>query len=443
VISLWVIAAAAALVARGPRFAETFRPPPGKFPDFVQEWVSARNFWAGEPVYQPQRAAVLKHTGYDYPEFDEMMRWNAHPPVAVLATLPFGLIADYPTAHLVWNLCTFALFLLGVWLVLRELSPTVAGVCDPGSDKPASQRPATETKGLRATRLCGWQAVFPVVTVLLCADPVLSQLFQGQLNFLIGFLLMAGWVADRRGYQTLAGVTVGAAAALKLFPGFLVLYFLAARRWRAAGVLVAVAAGLNLVALAAFGMGAFTTYIREVLPSLEVFRGSWSNVSAAGFCRRVANSLGVPGLGPIAGGVCQLAVAAVVVRAAWRARSAAERGRAYCLAVVGMLLASPVAWGHYFVLLVLPFLLLWWRLPAGSPRTVFLALLVVFCLPLRSFANWAMGVAAAGQLQNHLPAPADVGLSLGAFGAFTYALAALFVLLAAAPLEPTPSEPEA
>src|SRR5262249_9015949 len=98
-------------------------------------------------------------------------------------------------------------------------------------------------------------------------------------------------------------------------------------------------------------------------------------------------------------------------------------------------LASPIAWGHYFVLLTLPFLLLWRELPAGSLRTAFLALVVVFCQPPRTFANWAMGVADAGQLQYHLPPPDDVGLSLTVFGAFTYALAALFVLLAAARLE--------
>jgi hypothetical protein len=411
VIVLWGCAAAVAVAARGPAFASRFHPPPGVFPDFVQEWVSARNFWAGEPVYQPQRAAVLRHTGYDFPEFDEMMRLNAHPPVAVLAALPFGLIPHYPAAHLAWSLCTFALFLLSVWVVLRELR--------------------VEPR---------WWHAPAAVALVVAADPVHSQLFQGQLNFLIAPLIAAGWAADRRGYQALAGAAVGAAAALKLFPGLLVLYFLAARRWRAAAVAVAVAAGLNLVALAAFGAGAFETYLREVLPSLDVFRTAWSNVSAPGYWRRVGRSLDLPWLGPAAGGLCQLAVAATVARAAWRSTTTAGRDRAYALAVVGMLVASPVAWGHYFVLLTLPLLLLWCRLPAGPWRALLAVLTAAFFLPVRTFANLAMGPAAAAQLQNHLPPPDDLWLSLGAFGAFPYLLAALFVVAAVAPLRP--AEPD-
>ena len=402
VVSLWAAAAIIAVVVRGPVFVSIIRPPPGDFPDFVQEWVSGRNYWHGEPVYQPQRATVFRNTGFDYPDFETMMRWNAHPPVAVLAVLPFGLIADYRAAHLVWNLCTLALFLTAVWLALRELG----------------------------ARLHPW-SVFPAITLLLCADPVLSQLFQGQLNFLIAFLVVAGWVADRRDYQSLAGVAVGAAIALKLFPGLLLVYFLGARRWRAAIVAILIASGLNAIAAAAFGIEAFTTYIREVIPSLEVFRNAWSNVSVAGYWRRVARSVGVPEVALI-GLICQGAVGLAIVWRSWRASTVEERDQAYSLAVIGMLLASPVAWGHYFVLLALPFLLLWWRLPIGSSRTFFLALAGLFFLPVRIAAIWTMGRDPANELQNHLPAPDGIDLSLGAFGLFTYALAAMFILTATA-----------
>ena len=74
----------------------------------------------------------------------------------------------------------------------------------------------------------------------------------GQFSAPLAFLVVAAWAADRTGRWHLAGVALGAAAAVKLFPAFLLLYFAAAGRWRTVAVAVATAAAVNAVALALF-----------------------------------------------------------------------------------------------------------------------------------------------------------------------------------------------
>ena len=123
-------------------------------------------------------------TGQDIPAFDELLPRNAHPPATVLVALPFGWISDYRTAHLVWNLLTLPLLLLSIVLVMRE-------------SKIQSR----------------WWSVFTTIALVLPCSAVLSQLYQGQLNFLLLFLLVAAWSADRRGKQVAAGIAVGAATA--------------------------------------------------------------------------------------------------------------------------------------------------------------------------------------------------------------------------------------
>src|SRR5581483_1924161 len=254
----WAVVLVLAVLAFGKSFVTAFRPPPDFLTDFIQEWLSARNSFAGEPVYEDQLTALGRHMPAFKPDnADTLLPWNAHPPASVLVALPFGRL-DFRDAQFAWNLVNFPLFLVSIVLVWRELGGPV--------------RP--------------WQ-VLAAAAVVLLASAVVSTLFQGQLNFLLAFLLTLGWVADRRGFQLGAGLAVGLAAGLKLFPGFILIYFLAARRWRAAVGLVAAAVALNAAALAVFGLGTFETYVRDVVPSLQVFQSGWRNLSIYGWMLRL------------------------------------------------------------------------------------------------------------------------------------------------------------
>ncbi|VTS01086.1 membrane protein : Putative conserved integral membrane protein OS=Planctomyces maris DSM 8797 GN=PM8797T_17824 PE=4 SV=1: DUF2029 [Gemmata massiliana] len=405
--ALGAAAAALAFVYFGPVFFGQFRPSePGR--DFSQEWLSARNFWTGAPVYSPQRDAMLRHSGLDTPYFEAEMKWNAHPPVAVLVALPFGLITDYAAAHLVWNCVTFFLFVLGFVLLARELGIDVRG-----------------------------GAAFWALALIVSWNAIHQHLFQGQLGFLIAFLLIVGWIADHRGHQTAAGIAVGIAAAMKVFPGLVLVYFVAAGRWRAVAVALLTGVLLHAVALALFGPAAFETYVRDVLPSLGRFQDSWLNVSFTGYWRRIGFALGAPAVGVAVAVACRLLA---IVAIWWVGRSAVgadDRGRAFALAVVGMLLASPIAWTHYFVLLVIPLLFLWQRLPSGLARVALVAVTAVLWLPERLVPALYLGTeAVSGSSLDTMPN--SVWMAVVVLGPFTYALAALFLLVGFARLTPVP-----
>jgi hypothetical protein len=173
-------------------------------------------------------------------------------------------------------------------------------------------------------------------------------------------------------------------------------------------------------------------YLRQVLPSLEVFRGSWSNFSATGYWTRVGRQFDVPVLGTAAAIMSQALVVAVVALAGWRIRSVRDSDLAYALAIVGMTLASPVAWGHYFVMLVLPLALTWHYLPSYAARGMLIGILAVLWLPEVVFPWSVLGYDQARALTSVDPLPKNTFLCLVALGAVPYTLAGLFLITAKA-----------
>lgn len=397
-----------AVLLMGNSFVHCFRPPDYLLTDFIQEWLSGRNYFVNEPVYQNQHVTLLRHMPEFRTDISTFLPWNAHPPAAVLIALPLARF-DYQTAQFIWNLVTFTLFVFSIWLVWREL----------------------------ATRFQPWH-VFSICTLLLFASPVVITLRQGQLNFLLAFLLTVGWVADRHGYQLGAGLAVGLAAGLKLFPGFILLYFLGAGRWRAAIGLVIGAVVINALTLAVVGIGAFETYVREVIPSLQVFQSGWRNISINGWVLRLLDPHPIqagpeayrnPVLAKLLTAVGVLLVSAVVVWIAIRARRTVDPDRGWAVALTGMLLVSPITWSHYLVLLVVPLAVLANRIPPGPTRWCGWVVVAVLCVPDLVFGLIALGLSRRQQLMgavHHVamtPAQNLFGIS-----ALTYAVIALFVL---------------
>lgn len=92
--------------------------------------------------------------------------------------------------------------------------------------------------------------------VILGARPVIGDLLHGNVNLWILFLVLGGLVAYRAGREGLAGIALGLAAACKLTPALLIVYFAWKGAWRTvAASAAALVLWLVLVPGAVLGFG--------------------------------------------------------------------------------------------------------------------------------------------------------------------------------------------
>ena len=300
--------------------------------DFDSFWRSVRAMLQGQDIYDTGVALV-----------------NLNPPVWTVLISPLGLLGPL-TAYRV-----FVLFSLAV--TIGYLVWTV------------------EELRLRP----GWTAVG--VVMLLLSSPLLSTLALGQVYPVLALGLVASWMADRRGRQEVSGAALGLVVALKpsLLP--VLLWPLVRRRWRA--LVAAFAAGglATLVGVLVLGPGTTLDYVgvlrdRSVSPY-------WDNASLPAAAARLftensyaQNVATLPWMVPVG---YALGIAAVLLSAI-RVRHGPEVG--LWVLVAASLLASPIAWHNYLVLLGPGILLL---LARGMAAPAFL-LLALQAIP----AQWPL-----------------------------------------------------
>jgi hypothetical protein len=313
------------------------------------------------PIYTRHEVTARRYLGLQVDTTDPLfVPVNAHPPTSVLLALPLARL-DYPDAFLAWNLLSLLAFGVSLWLVGRELG----------------------------VRFGAW-SVFPVLALLLICFPFRLHVEQGQLGIVLVLLVVGACGAYRRGRPVWAGALLAAATAVKLFPGFLFLFFILRRQWRVllgGGVSFLLLVGLTVAAL---GPDVYPTYLREGLPEGAAFRSGWGNVSLPGLWFKLFDPLTErmrveplwrsPFLARAGALACCAAVVAVLVRRTLRVRSRADEDRAFALTVTAMLLVSPLTWEHYLLLLLIPLAVVWSNLPpAGLTRGhwLFAALVLV------------------------------------------------------------------
>jgi alpha-1,2-mannosyltransferase len=276
--------------------------------DFDTFWRSARAFWEGRDVYAT--GAELK---------------NLNPPVWVLLISPLGLLEP---------LVAYRCFVLITLFVTVGYLAWMAGEL--------RLRPAWAVTG---------------TAMLLLSSPLLATLALGQIYPVLALGLVAAWIADRRGKLVLSGGVLGLVVALKpsLLP--VLLWPLVRRRWRAVVAAILAGAVATLIGAAVVGFAATLDWLRLLSDSSA--RPYWDNASLPSAAARLFTD------NPYAQHVATwtwtipvaytLGIAAIVVTAA-RVRGGAEAGL-WALAAAA-LLASPIAWHNYLVLLAPGVLLL-------------------------------------------------------------------------------------
>ena len=193
---------------------------------------------------------------------------------------------------------------------------------------------------LAACHLLGRPGLLPAALVLSSSTTIVG-LQMGTVNALLFLAVALAW--SRRDRPVVAGLAVAAGAATKLFLLPLLGWLVLGRRLRAAavatGALVAVlGAGWVLGPLDEHGYTAMLNALQRNEAS-----SSWSLTS-------LMQSLGV---GPATAETAAIGVAAaVVVAGAIRARRQADERVLFASAVIASLLATPIMWSSYLLVLV-------------------------------------------------------------------------------------------
>src|SRR5262249_32524816 len=198
----------------------------------------------------------------------------------------------------------------------------------------------------------------------------------GQLSPQLLLLTVGAYAALAAGRPLAAGGLIAGAAYLKSFPALLGGYLLLRRQWRAA--LGALATGIALVALSLVVLGwePHWEYFARVVPLQTLWVGGSFNVSLSGFLTRLLlpNEFTTPVVDAGAWGralsaLADLAGLAASAYAVWRARAnRVGEAMAYALAVLAMLLVSPINGQYNLVIAALPLAVAAARVQSAWPR---------------------------------------------------------------------------
>lgn len=270
--------------------------------DFETFWYSAKALWEGRNIYYDTGHSAV----------------SANPPFFTVLIAPLGLL-EAITAYKAYAL--IMLFISVGYLAWM-----------------------TEELKLRP----GW-AVGGVVMLLL-SMPLLTTLSLGQIYPVLALGLVAAWIADRQGRTIAAGSALGLVVTLKPSLAPVLLWPIVRRRWGMFGAGIASGTAMILAGIIVVGPGATLDWLRFV-----VNRGIdevWTNASLPGQADRLFRENGfdepiavLPWMVPAA---LVLGIGLVLLTAA-KVRWDSETG--LWALVAASLLASPVAWENYLVLL--------------------------------------------------------------------------------------------
>lgn len=210
-----------------------------------------------------------------------------------------------------------------------------------------------------------WQGCLASAAVLV---PLLAILFPAQTNFehqnmnpLLLVVLGAGAYALRVRRDAWAGAFIGAATALKAYPGLLILYLAYRRAWRALAAAVATATILSLSPAVVYGpRGLVELFDRWLAFSTA---GGWPSVgNNQSLVAMIERSVGIES--SLVGPLYAASVLLLLIGFVWATHPTHVTNPTYpthlthathptdlALLTLVAVLASPIAWDHYWVLM--------------------------------------------------------------------------------------------
>jgi Glycosyltransferase family 87 len=186
---------------------------------------------------------------------------------------------------------------------------------------------------------------------------------QAQILILLMLVLVLRWLASGR--DIAAGIMLALAVMLRAFPLALALYLMITRRWRALFSMTVGLAAIGAVTVAGVGTEIVRTFVAGAAGTMSHHPVSLPiDVALGAFVTRLfwyafgpvlSSGLGTLRIAAVFG--LELALVGLSVRATLRTEGGRDGAlRAYGMWVVLCVMLSPIAWIHYMVLFVIPFI---------------------------------------------------------------------------------------
>lgn len=347
--------------------------------DLSSSYIGCRILASGQPdhlySYDPLRFSEIGpdpawHAAARQGQFTGFLHPYVQTPLWALLLAPLCTRTSFAAFNHLFAVLTLLSFAAVVWLVARFWTPRLL--------HPLS---------LAAVLLLLWFSV-----------PFQYAMMLMQTHILFVLLTLASLLLAERRRPLLAGLLLAIAAAIKLTPGVLVLYWLLTRRWKAAASMAVCSALLFAITRAAVGPHLMATYLADLHRVAGTLLVEQNNQSFAAWAMgrsfptdeifdtqayplpnalRLLSTLLVIACALVGGLLDRLVPPPSV--------SPAPTGALFAL--VGATIFTPIAWTHYSILLLAPLMLLAER--ARSLRSLALAAcaLVIVALTLPPLAS--------------------------------------------------------
>jgi alpha-1,2-mannosyltransferase len=276
-----------------------------------------------------------------------------YPPLLAVALTPLALL-PLPVAAYVWFLINAVSTFAAAWMSAKL-------ACDDVRPADASED-ADEATGFRTHFL---ELLIACGSLLIVARFALDNFDIGQVNALIAGLVAAHFYCYSRNKRFAAALTLAIAASIKLTPLILIVYHLARRRFKFAGVCAAMFAALTALSFLPLGAGApnaLQVVVNRTIRNEQGFdlaysgnqslRGAVARLTTGSFSdpdqnasdssRRPSDSATL---------MISLALVAAALIAACQASTELLAAAPFVCCFV---LLSPLSWKAHFVVLILP-----------------------------------------------------------------------------------------
>ncbi len=202
-----------------------------------------------------------------------------------------------------------------------------------------------------------------VISIAIFYRPLKIHFVFQQAQILVLFLLVMMWRELQKGNDRAAGLWLGIAGLLKVFPLFMMLYLVCMQKWRVlAFTMIVLAAGfaITLAIVGATAFGFFHTVIRHVTPVPGILEAPIVGIDGTiiriyhRFDPLDSNSVLVLTRNVVEV-ILELSALAASTLAILRSRENPRRAEyAFGLCIAAMTVCYPNSWSHYMVLLLFP-----------------------------------------------------------------------------------------